>query len=359
MGEVVPVGEGQFRRQAQRGVSGQVFQPRREPLAAFAERQGAQVLALILQKVVGVKDDRGVFQQTLWDFLATDALLQIIEALRCLIAPYQHFAVNDQPVRQEIARAAQFGEGIGDQFLAARPEEMLIIAQDQLPANAVPFPFRMPVRWRTEGGGFIFQSIGEVEGVGARGVGAGVFRLDQGVPGYGIGAPVAHQTMRQFRLFAPCCAGKRAGHQFLRDSDAKPAGDQLVEQKPLCGVEEIPGVDDFWTAVFFGQRCEIAQVVDPVAQVMVALLGCGRQDQGDGFGKISDNRVGLFDEPKRQPRVFRRPFAQARGGYGAFGSATGEQCDGPEPVRLGCLAEVVGQCVDLQACLGGLIDALE
>ena len=128
----------------------------------------------MFQQIVGQQDRGGVLQQLLWDGFAPDPLLQRVEAHGLGAVPSNDFTVNHGAIRQEIKAAGHFRKAVGDQFLTARPQVMLASAQNQLPADAVPFPFCLPVFRLAEFFRSGFQLIGQIKRVGARQVGGWV-----------------------------------------------------------------------------------------------------------------------------------------------------------------------------------------
>ena len=236
---------------------------------------------------------------------------------------------------------------------------MLTAAQDQLAANAVPFPLRQPVRYRPKLFGRGLELVGEVERVGPREIGAGVRRLDQAFPGFRLRAPIAHQSVRQFRLGQASCLRQGPGHELLAHAHPPATGQQLVEHQPLGRRQTIPDSEDMGLAVGIIGCVERAQLGDGFGQALRAALNRRRQDQRDGFAQIAHDRVAFLEQPERDARPFRGPVAQPGGGDQPARAPPAQQCHAPEPVGFWRLAEILRHRRHLDGGFGRLIETRE
>src|ERR1700676_2799889 len=105
---------------------------------------------MLLEKIVGQESYRYLLENGLVEFFATDALLQRREGLHAPILPGDELAVEHRAVGKRCCCRRDFRKAFGHKILAARPDEALIVAADQLGANPIPFPFDLPVRGRTQ-----------------------------------------------------------------------------------------------------------------------------------------------------------------------------------------------------------------
>ena len=139
--------------------------------------------------------------------MAASACLVCASSYQISSFPDHDFAVEHGAFGQRGAQGGEFGEAVGHQFFAARPDEDLAIAHHQLRANAVPLPLDLPLRGRAqqfvEARQRLVERVRQVERVGLaaaraqqrgpvgrRGEGAEVGRR-----GPGAGLRVAHQAL--------------------------------------------------------------------------------------------------------------------------------------------------------------------
>ena len=113
-------------------------------LAAAVQRPRADVRAGVFDQVVSHDDDRNLGQDRPRDGLAADAFLKHRKGQNLVVLEGQDLAVDGGTLGQGIANRRKLGIALGHQLLPARPEESLRTAADELAADAVPFPFRLP-----------------------------------------------------------------------------------------------------------------------------------------------------------------------------------------------------------------------
>ena len=121
------------------------------------QRQVPDVLAVLLEQVVGHEHDRHGPSHLRDLLLASDALLQRREGERPIVAERQDLAVEHGAVGQVRCRRHDFREAVGDELFAARPEVDRAAALHQLRADPVPLPFEQPVRGIAERGHVLFE----------------------------------------------------------------------------------------------------------------------------------------------------------------------------------------------------------
>ena len=151
-------------------------------------------------------------------------------------------------------------------------------SQDNLSANAVPFPFCAPVlRW-SKAGRISLNTMGQKKRIGTRQIGPQIFGFYQSLPSSVIRMPCPHQAMRNFGIWFFRYAGQCAHHKFLTDANAKPASNQFVQHKSVLPMKTIPSLKN--KSVFL---CKLtsgngAQLTNPVGQRFVDLPSCFGKD---------------------------------------------------------------------------------
>ena len=125
-------------------------------------------------------------------------------------------------------------------------------------------PSKQP--WVAKAFGGIFEGIGEVERIGARGIGRRVLSFNERVPSGVVGVPVAHQAVGKFGLGFASGLCERAGHQFLAYADAEAAGDKLVEEEAFAAAKFLPGVEDESLSRRLFHLRQPAKIIDPMRQ---------------------------------------------------------------------------------------------
>jgi hypothetical protein len=233
---------------------------------------------------------------------------------------------------------------------------MLPPAQDQLAPDAVPFPLCQPVGDGPQLLRRLLDLVGEVEGVGARQVGGRVMRLDEAAPCHGVGRPVAHQPVGQFRLRDAGGEAEGAGHEFLAHAHAPAPRKELVEHQPLARRETLPRLEDRGLSRRLVGGVERAEPADPCGKRQVRLRRGFGQHQSDGLREVAHRGIARLEQPERDARPLRRPFTQLSGRDGAARAAAGEEGDAPEAVLLRRLPEVVRQRLGLGLGGGRLIE---
>ena len=119
------------------------------PARRSSERPGADILAVVLEQVVRHHDDRHLGQDRLGHGLAADPPLELGERQDAVVLPGEDLAVDDRAVGQGVADRRELGIALGDQLLAARPEEGLPAAADELRSGCRPTSIRPATRARS------------------------------------------------------------------------------------------------------------------------------------------------------------------------------------------------------------------
>jgi hypothetical protein len=114
----------------------------------------------------------------------------------------------------------------------------------------------------------------------------------------------------QFGLVDAGGLGQRAGHQLLADAHAKAAGEQLVEDEALGGSElsQASRIAALRVLVRLAASAR-RRAIQWLSGRSVSRRGFG-QDQRDGLGQVADDGIAGLEEPERDARALRRPFAQ-------------------------------------------------
>jgi hypothetical protein len=136
-GQLGPGGEGLHRRQIDAG-RGEGADERLQPRAPLGEAQGADVLAVLGQQVIGA-DAGGMGRDQLGvDALAVQPLLQVGERRRAAVPHHQQFAVQRAI---EVQRRQHVGKGARNVVAGAGVKSAKAALADRLDADAVPLPF--------------------------------------------------------------------------------------------------------------------------------------------------------------------------------------------------------------------------
>ena len=133
------------------------------PLAQFLF---ADVRAVPFQQIVGHQDYGHGQQDFGAEVFAADALLQRREVERPTVLPGQDLAVDHRAVRQRFRRRRDFGELVGDELFAPRPDKGLPASSDDLGADPVPLPLGLPFSDRPQIFGRSLQRVRQEERVG-------------------------------------------------------------------------------------------------------------------------------------------------------------------------------------------------
>ena len=101
----------------------------------------------MLQKVVGDEAHRAFPSQRRSHLLATETSLQHIKSQRriVLFSPADDLTVEHGTIGQGRSNLDQFRKAVVDQLFPATPQIDPSPAVDQLTADAIPFPFQLPV----------------------------------------------------------------------------------------------------------------------------------------------------------------------------------------------------------------------
>jgi hypothetical protein len=120
--------------------------PRIECGAALLQRTHAPVFAFELEQVVDEHAHRRFRERLRPRLAAVDARLQHCERQgRIALAPREQLAIEHAVARQCERRGFNLGKTSIEALLAARPQRDLMLAPDQLQADAIPLPFQLPV----------------------------------------------------------------------------------------------------------------------------------------------------------------------------------------------------------------------
>ena len=327
-------------------VGPQRFQQR----APFAQRPLAQVFAVEFQQVVG-DHLRGMFAQRFRArFQPLDARLQRSERGRRvgIGVPNQQLAVEHRIARQSSRSALDFGKTAVEAFFAARPQRQIVIAPDQLQADAVPLPFKQPVVDVAQRCGLRFQRRRQKKRIRLRAIAGQRFAAQQIAQEGLIRRPLAQHPLREQRDVDARQFGQRLLHQPLRYAHPQRAGEQFVEHQTLLAIEMAPAVrhriasGDFIPA---GDRQQT--LLDPHMQRRIVGVLRIVQQQRQGFGQVADLFVARFDQPRRRGAFRGDPRAQfaAAGdlGLGAADLAARQQPQRPHGVARRGVAEVIHQ----------------
>ncbi len=295
-------------------------------------------------------------QQPRADLLARDARLQAREAARLLRAgvPDQHLAVEHGAVGQLQRAAGELGEALGDEFLAARPEPVRTAAAHELCTDAVVLPLDEPVVARPERGRIRGERVREIERVrrAAARRRRGVSRRDQRLEVGGAAARrdvgVADEPLRDELRVESRVLRERARHQQARDTDAKPAADEL-DQQEAPGRIELVGVGA-QPRQRFGRR-EAAQRqharLDPVREAEDAAARWRRQQVRDRLGEVADSLVALLEQPVGNAAGCEGELAQGAAVDDLARLAAGEEVDRPGGICRRHGGEIPDQRLDL------------
>ena len=113
--------------------------------AALFQWPGPNIHPLMLEKVVRHHDDGHLGQDSSGHGLAADPPLELSERQGAIILPGEDLAVDDRTRGQDVTDRRDLGIALGDELFTARPEKGLPTAPDELTADAIPFPFGLPI----------------------------------------------------------------------------------------------------------------------------------------------------------------------------------------------------------------------
>ncbi len=216
-----------------------------QPAAALGEGQGAQVLAIGGEQVVGA-DVHGIVGHELGrDDAAIQTLLQHAERLHQPVAHHQQLAVQREALAgQGGEHVAEIGKRARDVLAGAREEPhhgraLDVDAAHGLDADAVPLPFR-DMGLRADALRILLlqrmRQHGRREGRGVDRLGTLAVALDPGEQlDVGRGEPVP--DLLDLVGGAAAQLGHRRLGEACGDADAQRAGDQL-QQRPAAGLVE-------------------------------------------------------------------------------------------------------------------------
>ena len=169
-GQPRPIMRGNRRRQAQRHGFGQIAQQTRQKRPPRIEGARAQIIALPFEQIIGHDQRRRLGQEPLRHGFAPDAGLQLGKAqgaARCMI-PCQDLAIDHRAIGQGRSDCRHFGEAVGHQLFAARPQVMVPAPLDQLAPDPIPFILGQPVVTIAQILGRKIKLMGQREGIGPR-----------------------------------------------------------------------------------------------------------------------------------------------------------------------------------------------
>src|SRR4051812_3344693 len=126
---------------------------------------------------------------------------------------------------------------------------------------------------------------------------------------------------------------ERTNDELLRHADAKTARDQLVPDEALGAAELAPRLYDRGALLLFGLvRQWKYTLLDPAMQRHVVRARDIRQQQRHRLRQIADGIVGLLEQPRRNVRLFHRPFGQAPNGDEPLRPVAAEEVHGPRRI---------------------------
>src|SRR5579883_665703 len=289
----------------------------------------ARILAAPFQQIEGHQDRRHLRQDLRAERLAADAPLHRAERERRAVLPRHDLAIEHGSLREARAGGGDFREAVCDELLAARPEERLAAAADQLRADAVPLPFDLPFAWVAEVLGRAFERVGEAEWIGPAGVGFARFGRDEPRPELGRRLPLAHQPVGNGLGREAAGFGERAHNQALRHAHAEFAGDEFIPGETLALVHVAPRGDEPGAAGLVVSVAHREQaLLDPPVQRLIARMRGRREQQRDQFGEVSDRVVALGEKPVRHAGLFDGPLRQLARFEQALGTPSDEKADG-------------------------------
>jgi hypothetical protein len=156
------------------------LQPDLQPCPALRLGETPDILAEILEDVVGHEHDRDRARELRDLLLASDPLLQGRERHRVFVAEREDLAVEDRAVGQATRGRGDFRESMRDELFTARPEVKHPTALDQLGADTVPLPLDQPVARIAERVDGAFEGRRQEERVRARPVAVCTFVGEEG-----------------------------------------------------------------------------------------------------------------------------------------------------------------------------------
>ena len=323
----------------------------------MGKRHVADVLPGILQKVIGQDPGRGRGEKRLWHGLAADPLLQNRKRVGAALVrvPGKDFAVDHRACWQEIGKRGKVGEAVGDQLFPPAPQGKGTGAGNKLAADAVPFPFRQPIVRGAKRLWPILKLAGQRKGVRPHIAPTSAVTRNQCGKSGARGVPVAHKAVGEGGLFHPGCLRQCPGQKALRHPHAKAAGQKFVVKKAFCRRKRVPCGQHCGAAHFGRLSGQADQAADGIVKRPVN-MSCGwRQQKRNSFRKIADDGIAFLEQPVRDARRFGGPKAQFGGVDRTFRAPSGQKGDGPDPVRVGRCAEIVGKGCGLGPGLGGAI----
>ena len=122
---------------------------------------------MLLQQVVGDEANRTLPSKGGSDLFSSQTTLKHLETQGSVsvLLPTDHLSIEDGAVREPRGDLHQLGKAVVDQLFTTAPQVTAIAAMDQLPADAIPFPFQLPVRGRIGCEPIRVQWAGEKKGV--------------------------------------------------------------------------------------------------------------------------------------------------------------------------------------------------
>ena len=230
-------------------------------------------------------------------------------------------------------------------------------AADQLRADAVPFPFDLPLGRVAEVRDIAFQRIGEAERVGPADIGVAGVGGDQLAPEFGGGLPLSHQAMRHDLGAMPLASARARTTRLCETPTRNSPVISLFQTKRWRFVQLAPGLDEPAAARLVVGLAQGQQALfDPVVQRQRAGGGGRRQEQRDGFGEVADGVVALVEQPVRDAGLFDGPLRELARFQEALGTAADQEVDGPGGVLGLGGGEVALEGLDLVVGLGGLVE---
>ena len=306
-GQRVPALEGNRRRQIDPGIA-EFCDERLQPLAAFLERQLAQIVFVFAEQIIGAQMDRIFLRQFRRDHFPVQALLQHVESLHPAVAQHQQFAVDGAG---QVQRRQQVRKAFGDVLAAARIKPRLMWPRASRPLTACT---RMPSHFHSamKSAASDWQNPHPRSHAPASPGGTAWVEIDRllgcGLPAMRTGRDrAARARPHQFEFVRVLVAERRGGGlgQPRRNPDPHRAGDEF-QQRPAAGLVEF---------------------VEPARQLFRQFGLAERAQRGDDFGEGGRGRVVVAGAAARPSATSAPPSPRDRRHSHRTGRTAPDRCD--------------------------------